>query len=511
MKIFSNEEIKQLEQLTIERDGVSPVELIEQAAEAISGEITARWRPGKRLLVFAGWGNNGADALETARLLALQGYHPEVFLFNINGNRLSPECRICRDRLLESVPDEITFLEITGREPFAWPETETGSLIIDGIFGSGLNGPLPRSFQLIIHNLNQSGATIVSIDVPSGMLSDWNGTISREDMVHANLTLALTAPRLAFMLPDNAGVVGEWKVLDVGISHRYMQEAPYTFYLVQKSTVEQFLPYRAPFASKADFGSALICAGSYGMYGAAALSANAAVRAGAGKVTVHSAASGMSVIQSVAPCAMFRADSGESYITDFGDTDGYDALAVGPGIGTDPETINALERLLKARNAAGLPLVLDADALNCIAKRPLLLNYLPVLSILTPHAGEFDRIFGVHATHEERLRKAIDVAHYHKVIIILKGRFTAIVRPDGKVFFNGSGTPAMATPGSGDVLTGIIAGFMAQGYKPEKASFLACYVHGVAGEIAAAENGEYGVAASDIAAAVGRAIVSIQE
>lgn len=511
MKIFSNEEIIQLEKKTLATEQLSSLDLIENSGEAVAAEIASRWMPGRRLLVFAGWGNNGADALCAARNLALQGYTPEIFLFNIHGNRLTPECRVCRDKLLETCSDVIKFKEITGHEPFQWPEPDASSLVIDGMFGNGLTGVLPRSFQVIIQQLNQSGATIVSIDMPSGLMSDWNGDSSRENMVHATLTLALTAPRMAFMLADNAGVVGEWKVLDIGVNRQIISEAPYTSYLVQKNTVTRYLPSRDLFCSKADFGTAIIAAGSYGMYGAACLAATGALRSGAGKVIIKSAASGMPIIQSVVPSAMFKGDDGVDSITTLSDVDDYEALGIGPGIGTDVATIGAVEALLKSRNAASKPLVIDADALNCIAQRPQLLNYLPVLSILTPHAGEFDRIFGEHNGDEARLRRALEVSKYYKVIIVLKGRFTAIVRPDGKIFFNSSGCTAMSTPGCGDVLTGVITSFIAQGYKPEKAVFIAVYVHGVAGELAAAENGEYGTTAMDIANKIGVAIKNLQE
>lgn len=479
-------------------------------AEAIAGEITSRWRQNKRLLVFAGWGNNGAEALETSRQLAEHGYRPEVYLVNV-GDRLSPECRVCRDRILQDKTSQITLIEITGKERFQFPDPDKDSLIIDGLFGSGLDRALPVSIQQMVHNMNQSGATIVSIDVPSGLFCDWNSHVSRENMVHANLTLALGAPRLAFMIEDNAEVVGEWKVLDVGLSRKAVREAPYTFYIMQRNTVRQFLPPRKPFASKADYGSALIFAGSQGMMGAAILAARGALRGGAGKVTVHSAACGMPIVQIAEPCAMFRSDVNMQYITQFDNVDNYSAVAIGPGIGTSEKTINALETFLKLRNSQGKPVILDADALNCIAQRPILLNYIPVLSVLTPHAGEFDRIFGKQPSHEARLRRAIEVSRYHEIIIVLKGHYTAIVRPDGKVFFNSSGCPAMATPGSGDVLTGMIAGLMAQDIKPEKATVIACFAHGVAGELAAIDHGDYGVTAADIADNIGRAIVQITD
>lgn len=511
MKILNNDEIRSLEQQTV-NDGLTTVhDMTERAGEAISHTMTERWDAETPVYVFAGWGGNGADALCTARHLAQEGRQVHVYLFNVKNTKLSTECRRQRDLLKTHGGDNVTLTEITGREPFTWPEIDSYNVIVDGLFGSGLKGKMPTSFQMIVKNINDTGSPIVAVDMPSGLHSDDNTGTSADNVINATLTLAETAPRPVFMFSDYARAVGEWRVVDVGVSAEALRDCPYTYYFMLPATVGTLLQHRGQFTSKADYGSALLCAGSTGMYGAAVLAAAGALRAGAGKVTVHSAANGMTVLQTAQPCAMFSADDNDDMITDMKDgLERYTAVAVGPGIGTHAATLAALEGLLKASNAAGRPLIVDADALNCIAEKPILLNYLPVLSVLTPHPGEFDRMFGESGSDSERLARALDIAAYHKVIIVLKGRFTAIVRPDGKVFFNASGTPAMATGGSGDVLTGVIAGLMAQGYKPEKASFMAVCIHGVAGQLAAAVHGEYGVTAMDIADNIGRAIKKIQ-
>lgn len=508
MKIFSNKDIYEIERFTIEQEGVSSIELIERAAEGIANEVFSHWRPNVRLLVFAGWGNNGADALETARLLADKGFRPEVFLFNIGGHRLTPECAIMRDRLLQSGAD-FKFLEITGKEPFEWPEPEASDLIIDGIFGRGLDRPLPVSLQMLVHNMNNSGATIVSIDVPTGLFSEWNDKNPRQNMVHASLTLAIGFPRMSFFIDDNAEVVGQWKVIDVGYNKQAVKNAPLTYFLVNENDTMRFLTPRNEFSSKADYGHALIVAGSYGMMGASVLAGAGCLRAGAGKVTVHAPSCGFNILQSNLVSAMFDADRDQRHITDIPGDKKYTAIAVGPGLGTHDATAAALEKFLKTMSAASRPVILDADALNIIAEHKNMLDYLPVLSIITPHAGEFDRLFGEQKSHEARLSKAIEISRFHQIIIVLKGRYTAIVRPDGKVFFNSSGSPALATGGTGDVLTGVIAGLMASGLKPEIASFVGCYVHGVAGELAAEEHSDIGATAADVAANIGKAIVQI--
>lgn len=507
MKIFSNKEIDQIVRDTIKHDHVSLSDLTERAGRAIADEINAHWLPDVQLVVFAGWGNNGADALSTARHLALMGYNPEVYLFNIGGDRLSDECRHQRDMLLSAT--NVKFKEIDGKTTFQWPDIDASSLIIDGLFGSGLDRALPRSFVMLAGNINDSGATVVAIDIPSGMMSDWNSHFPRQQMIHASLTLSIGFPRPAFFLRDNAGVVGRWKVIDVGYNQAAVRAAPLTYFLIGDNDVRRFIGQRDEFSSKADFGHVLIAAGSYGMVGAASLATLGATRAGAGKVTVHAPECAFIPLQTTIPSAMFDADKNSRHLSSIPTDSRYTAIAVGPGIGTDSVTIDALERFLKVMQAGGRPVVLDADALNCIATRRNLLEQLPPLSVLTPHPGEFDRLFGVCANDEERLKNALAKARLYQIIIILKGRYTAIVRPDGKVFFNSSGSPALATAGSGDVLTGVIASLIASGLKPEIAAFVGTHIHGVAGELAAETHSDIGTTAADIADNIGRAIVAI--
>lgn len=509
MKIFSNEELRSIDAYTIQHEGVTSLELIHRTGRCVSDKLVELC-PDKsaRIVVFAGWGKNGADAVAASAMLLKAGYAPQIILFNIGGKRLCNECAACRDELLNDFPD-CDFTEVTGN--FSMPELDSATWVVDGLFGSGLNRPLAGSLQMIIRAINESGAKILSIDVPSGLMSDWNSQTLSRNVIHANVTIALGSPRLAFFIEDNAPAVGTWSVADIGLSKEAIRRAPYTYYLITERDIRRSLRPRDPYASKADFGSALICAGSYGMMGAAVLSTRACLRSGAGKVTCYAPRCGYYVMQTAVPDAMFERDPHDVALSQITLKHDYQAVAIGPGIGTADITINALENLLKLANANSRPLVLDADALNCIALRPIMLNYLPVLSVLTPHAGEFDRLFGSQPSAEARLRKAIEVAAFHNIIIVLKGRYTAIVRPDGKVYINSSGTPALATPGSGDVLTGIITGLIAQGYTPETAAIIGVYIHGVAGEICAAEHGTYGVSADDVAGSVGRAIKSIME
>lgn len=502
MKIFTNSEIRQIDSYTIEQEGVTSLELIERVAKGVTDEITSRWRTSKPVAIFAGPGNNGADALAVGTMLAERGYKINAYLFNIGGDKLSAECAEYRNRLANC--SDVNLTEVIGT--FNIPEFQRNLLIIDGLFGSGLRDPLKGGFAVLVQRINDANATVVSIDIPSGLSGDWNPSLISRDVIHATLTLAVQFPRLAFFIADNADLVGEWKLLDVGLSQKAAATIKPTYYLVEESDVYHTLRKRPLFSTKVDYGSALIYAGSYGMMGAAVMAARGALRAGVGRVTIESPKCGYPIIQTAVPEALYSANQGDKYIDRMRPAHEYNAIAVGPGIGTNETTLRALEELLLSSHT---PLILDADALNCIAMKPTMLNSIPMLSIITPHAREFDRLFGHHTTMEGRLRKAIEVAQRYHILIVLKGHYTSIIRPDGKIYFNSSGCPAMATPGSGDVLTGMLAGFMAQGYKSEIATLLAVFLHGLAGELAAEEHGEYGVTASDIANNIGRAIKAI--
>lgn len=503
MKIFNGDQIREIDRKTIENEGVSSLQLIERVAEGVAVEVVSRVKANSRIAIFAGSGNNGADALMTALMLYEQGYKPEVFLFNIGGDKLSADCTSCRDQLLAAFP-EADFTEVV--KQFNRPHLDRNYIVVDGLFGNGLREALTGGFRELTKFISDSGATVISIDIPSGMFVDWNPNAVARNMVHATVTLGVQFPHLAFFFAENAPIVGQWKTIDIGLSPREIRQTQAAFYMIERTDIRRLLRPRAPFSSKADYGSSMIVAGSYGMMGAAILAARGCLRSGVGKVTVFSPRCGYEAVQAAVPEAMFAACNADLTIGEIHASHPYSSIAIGPGIGASEATTNALEKFLTLHDK---PVLLDADALNCIARRQSMLHHIPSHSILTPHAGEFDRIFGQQPSSEERLLKAIDIAKMHNLIIVLKGHYTAIVRPDGLVYFNSTGTPALATAGSGDVLTGIIASFMAQGYSPEVAALLGVYIHGLAGELAAETQGTYGVTASDIAASVGPALKSL--
>lgn len=505
MKLYTTPQISEIQQYTLNNDNVTLLQLIDRIAEGVTYEIESRWRPGKPLVIFAGNDLNGAISLGVARMLSEHKFNPEVYLFNIGGNALTPECEAYRDALLV-LESDVYFNEIIN--VFSFPKLTSQHLVLDGLYGVEHKEPLKRGFVTLIQYINDSGATIVSIDVPTGMSGDANPFAVNRDIIHASLTIAIHAPHIAFFNPDNAELVGEWKIVDIGLNDSVIPDRDIKRYLIETEEIKLLLKHRLPHSSKADYGAGLLVAGSYGMMGAAILGARGALRAGVGKLTIEAPKCGFEVLQTAVPDATFQYNKGDFYITELNADKPYDAVAIGPGLGTNEATLQALTNFLLTRTS---PVILDADALNCIAKRPTLLNSIPVLSIITPHVGEFDRLFGQHTNSEMRLQKALEVSRFYNFIIILKGRYTAIVRPDGAVCYNSSGTPAMATGGSGDVLTGVILGLLAQGYKPEDASIMGVFIHGIAGELAAREHGEYGVTASDIAANVGKAIMTIMK
>ena len=502
MKIFASSVIPEIDKATCEAQNINSIELMERAAQEVSCEIISRFLPNKRIVVVAGPGNNGGDALAVARLLFEQGYKKvEVFLFNVKG-KLSHDCDEERKKLIKI--DELDFTEI--KREFNPPYLGENDVVGDGLFGSGLKQPLQGGFVALSRYINDSGAYVISIDTPSGLFGEWNDSTSRRDMIHANLTLTFQMPRLSFFFEENADVIGEWKVLDIDLDQAKMKELPADIMLVEARSVRPLLRPRPVFSAKRDYGSAMLMAGSTGMMGAAVMAARAALKSGAGLVTVHSGNGGINILQTAVPEAMFEPDRNEYYISNMTIHHDHQVVAVGPGIGTNDATVDALEKLMLNCKR---PLLLDADALNCIAKKPALLTMMPPQTVITPHIGEFDRLFGEHRSSEERLRKAIDMAKYYNIIIVLKGHFTATVRPTGRVYFNPTGNPGMATAGAGDVLTGVIAAFMAQGYRPEHAATIGVFLHGLAGDIAAEKHGEFGMTASDIADNIGQAIKEV--
>lgn len=491
MKILTGAQIRELDKYTIEHEPISSVDLMERSAKAITNVICERWAQSTPIVVFAGPGNNGGDALAMSRLLAEKGYVVDVFLFNIH-NHLSEECAKNRDRLVsEGLAHKLT--EITSN--FEPPQLTEKTLVVDGLFGSGLKEPLSGGFASLVSYINQSPAQVVSIDIPSGLMTESNRPQDNPAVVRANVTLTLHTKKLAMFFADCQQYLGEVCTLDIRLSKYFIDTIPATYDTVDPSYIKSQMLKRDDFAHKGSMGNALLIAGSRGMAGAAILASKACMRSGAGKVTALTPHCNLGIMQMAVPEAVCLVDR-ESYYSEAIDTDGFQAVGIGPGLGKEESSALALMSQLQQTSC---PIVLDADALNMLGSHGTWVQQLPNNVIMTPHPREFDRITGRrNCSDYERLMLARDMARDLCAYIILKGHYSALCLPDGGILFNTTGNSGMATAGSGDVLTGIITALLARGYSRKNACLVGMYLHGLAGDIAAERTGKESLIASDI-------------
>ena len=490
MKILSSAQLKELDKYTIIHEPIASIDLMERAARALTEAIVQRWDKSFDIVVFAGPGNNGGDALAVARMLSKKGYRVEVFLFNTKG-KLSEECQANLDRL--KTCGSIYFTEISTQ--FDPPNLSEKHLVIDGLFGNGLNKPLNGGFAAVVKYINSSKAQVVAIDIPSGLMGEDNTYNVRTNIIRADVTLSIQLPKLSFLFPENEDIVGEWEMLDIQLKQSFIDSVPSTYSILEESEVRSLVKPRKRFAHKGTFGHGLLIAGSYGMAGASILSAKACLKSGIGLLTVHVPIHNHDLLQVTVPEAIVHTDIQERYFAQPTHLNKYSALAIGPGLGREEDTALAMMEQIQGSN---LPIVLDADAINILSTHRNWLSRLPKRCILTPHLGELERLIGKCLDTYERLIKVKELASYLQSYIIVKGAWTCIVTPEGNFHFNPTGNPGMATGGSGDVLTGILLGLLAQGYSREEACKLGVYVHGMAGDIAAEEKTEISMTANDI-------------
>ena len=490
MKIFTSAQIHELDNYTIEHEPIKSVDLMERAAKALTRAITQRWDRYVPVVVFAGPGNNGGDALAVARMLTEQGYEVQTFLFNISGH-LSPDCAENKKRLADKRAKQFT--EVT--QEFDPPQLERGMLVVDGLFGSGLNKPLNGGFASLVKYINASPAEVVSIDMPSGLMTEDNTYNVRANIIRADLTLTLGQKKLCMLFAENQPFIGELQVLDIKLSKEGIEKIDSQYTMLEEDDVRPLLLPRDPFAHKGTMGNALLIAGSYGMAGAAILATEACLRSGAGKVTCHSPRKNVAIMQTAVPEAVLQVDREETTFAEAVDTEDFQALGIGPGLGTGEQTAIAIIAQLRRTQC---PIVCDADAINILANHHAWLQQLPKDIILTPHPKEFDRLEGHSADSFERLLKARDLSQRLGAYVILKGHRTALCCPEGHIVFNSTGNAGMATAGSGDVLTGILTGLLARGYGRREACIVGMFLHGLAGDLAAKEMGEESLIARDI-------------
>lgn len=494
-KIFSSAQIQELDAATINEEGITSLDLMERAAQKATDALLRLYPQAHHFALFAGPGKNGGDTLAMARLIAASRAESqiEVWLFNISGH-LHADCQANKQRL-ENI-HSVKFYEVTDR--FEPPILTAATVVVDGLFGIGLSRPLSGGFASLAGFINASPAQVVSIDMPSGIPADEATSAGSLLSVQAHHTLTFHSLKRTMMLPDLAERFGQIEILDIGLSPSKSEALETEWNIFSPADIARMsgvLTPRRPHSHKGTYGQALIIAGSYGMGGAATLSARACLRTGAGKVSVHTPLMNNDLIQIAVPEATLSHDASDTVFTAPPDLAPYQAIAVGPGIGTSRPTGTALFKLL---TTATRPMVIDADALNLLSAHSAWLGQVPEGSILTPHPGEMARLAPGASTSGSLLEAALRLASTHRIYVVLKGHHTAICTPEGQVWFNATGNPGMATAGSGDVLTGIITSLLAQGHTPLHAAMLGVSLHGLSGDIAASNLGQISLIASDL-------------
>jgi ADP-dependent NAD(P)H-hydrate dehydratase / NAD(P)H-hydrate epimerase len=487
LKIPTAPQIREADRRTIEEEKISSLALMERAAEAFVRAFVKVYGRQRPVYIICGTGNNGGDGMAIGRLLLSRQFKVEAYLV---GDRKKGS---------EDFKDNAAKLERLQplhqlRKGKDFPALPDGVILIDALFGSGLSRPVEGYRAEIIEAMNRSGAEVVAVDVPSGMYLD-RSLEQGAAVVCADLAISFQLPKLAFLLPDSGRHLQGWMLVDIGLSKNFLQQLDTPYFFTDADTIRALYRKRSKWSHKGDFGKILLVAGSKGKIGAVVLCTRACLRAGSGLLTVYAPACAYEILQTSAPEAMTLLDGDETQISQAPDLSGFTVLGVGPGMGTSEKTYVAFKALLEA---AKVPLVLDADALNLLARHQELLDLLPADTILTPHPKEFERLVGSWENSFERLEKQRAFSRQYGVVLVLKGAHTSISAPDGRVFFNSTGNAGMATGGTGDVLTGILAASLGQGYGAFDAAVLGVFLHGLAADLAIEELGIESMIASDL-------------
>ena len=510
MKILTVDQIQKADAATLQSQGISSAALMDRAAEAFAARFSQLYPQsmGASIALLCGPGNNGGDGLAVARLLFAGGYHPHVFIVAEQEKRSADfTVQLLRLKAIDSIACQVldkasafqTWLEQRKHEPV---------VLIDALFGIGLNQSPDGLFAKVIELVNMSKRPVVSIDIPSGLFADKSSVKQHNYIVKATYTLTFEGPKLAFLFPENAPYLGAWEILSIGIDQAYLDEVDAKNHFLLRQEARLLLKQRSAFSHKGTFGHALIVAGSEGMVGAAVLAASACMRSGAGKLTAHLPGNYCAIMHTVLPEAMTEPDPSGTTVSLLPLNHNYHAAGIGPGIGTAPETIGALKLFIQTYKG---PLVLDADAINILSEQKTWLAFLAPNTVLTPHPKEFERLVGKWDNDFEKHQLIVNFAVKFRVCVVLKGAFTCIAFPDGSTSFNTTGNPGMATAGAGDVLCGLITGLLAQGYSSASACMLGVYLHGLAGDLAAADRSQEALLAGDIIAYLGQAFLELRK
>ena len=484
MKILISDQIKKADIYTIKNKKISSVDLMENAAKACSKWIKNRYSVKYKFIFLCGNGNNGGDGLAIARNMIKDGYSSLCFEYLIK--KKSSEDFLINKKRLKLKTKTLNFSSIKKLI------LDKKHIIIDSIIGSGLNRPLDDHLKEIILWINKNANKIISIDIPTGMFTEYNNM--HECIINADYTLTFQFPKLSFMLPEAGNFVGKFKILDIGLDKNYIKEIPSSFFYNTKKSLKPFFKKYKKFDHKGSRGHLLLIAGSKGKIGASILAGKVSLFSGLGKLTICTPKCGTEIIQTSLPEAMLEINSGKYFLSGKLNSK-LKTIAIGPGIGISKSTISFVKSLIKNSSS---PLILDADALNVISENKNLLDYIPENSILTPHPREFERLVGKWENDQEKLIKLKKMSLKYKIIVILKGAHTCIALPSNVFWFNSNGNPGMATAGSGDVLTGLLGGLLAQGYKPDLCARLAVYLHGSAADLGSKKLSKETIVSGDI-------------
>ena len=496
MKIPDIKTARSADAYTIENEPISSVDLMERAATQAYFWLMRNLKSKEvSIKIFCGMGNNGGDGLVLARLLATQDIYAQVFILHVSEN-FSHDCEVNYERL-KAIP-EVPMYGIFSKDDF--PKVEDNDIIIDALFGSGLSRPLEGVAAELVQHINDNHAIRIAIDITSGLNADSIGDPSNP-IIHADYTLSMQFPKMAFFYQENEPFVGKWEVMDIKIHPDFIENIETSNFYTTADVIKPLLHKRGKHSHKGTYGHALLIAGSTGKTGAAMLASESCLRSGVGLLTTHLPKSATLPLQVYLPEAMMSVDESDDCFSQLPDLQPYNAIGVGPGLGKAQETATALKLLIQN---AKVPMVLDADALNIISENKTWLSFLPERTIITPHPKEFERLFGKTDNSAQRIELQCEMSVKHNIIIVLKGANTSITFPNGSCFFNSTGNPGMATAGSGDVLTGIILSLLAQRYTPEEAAIIGVFMHGKAGDFAASELGMESMIASDISKHIGK-------
>lgn len=489
MKFFEAEQVRLIDDYTIEHEPVASTDLMERAATRLAGWYVRHYHTDQQVLIFAGPGNNGGDALVMARLLAERQFRVSCFLLDFGTP--SPDHEINKERLLAQDQVEVVVLSAGN----SLPVIGQTDVVVDGIFGSGLTRKVTGFPAEVIQHINKHASTVIAIDIPSGLKGEDNRENDYTSVIRATYTLTFQFPFLSFFFEENDSSVGQWRVHDIKLHPDIIRDSYTPYQTIEPGEVRDMFPPRKRFSHKGSYGHALLISGCYGMMGAALLTGKSCLRSGAGLLTLHVPRFGYNIIQTGFPEAIVSLDQSDILFSQPPDLEPFSAIGIGPGLGCKPNSGKGLKLVLEQ---ARVPLVIDADGLNILSLHPDWYESLPEGSILTPHPKEFDRLAGTSKDNFSRFLKQREFASRYKVVVVLKGAYTGIAAPDGSYCFNTTGNPGMATGGSGDVLTGLITGLLAQGLAPLDAAIAGVYLHGSAGDMAASALGQEALIAGDI-------------